>query len=951
LSALFSAALALGLGAASVLAAPPYDPYAGIPASYYPQVSPTGGAPFIPNGVPVISSADLAFIESKMPAGKTLIIPPVAPKTTASNADYKAAVSAAAKALTEGVVVPGVTISTLAAEVAEYRSTGSISDALQGFALGVANSTASTVAKQTALEDLAFEAAKANPATIGSAPTKLKLIFNAAAYNNTLVGGVGNVLKKALDGAQAGGGAFASALQPAAVSGLLLDATAAIVWSTVPNAATVALKKTLISGVATSAGSSTTVNSSPANLDFATYGLTFYSAYVDLPVVITNLKAGVAVSDVNYGAIAQGILRNGPYRNAVMYTAIKTGLSTPYTDDLVDSFNTFNTTNAAAAGGLAATYDPAAVVAAGVVRYQASAGQIVRDVLTAATPVPSDVRDILNRATGAYQAGAAATAAAAVGFGGATPEDIAFGAITGAQIGSAGGIARTVIQTAGLTNANATAIGNSAIEAAAAASPSNKPDAYAEIAYNLGNVLKLAGPVGDARSSAAVTAMANAIVAANGGVAATSPTYIAIVAALAGNLNQNTAVILSAGTGSVAGDDDVATNAGATLISVLVGTFLNKYHETVDAFATPGNDARNLALLYAASLANSADSSASLAVAINQTSTSTNVLTNAAISANRTKQINLTIASAVAVHSKANPSDIQQYVGKQILENPNYIVDIANSATVVLPQFGHVIAHTLAFNSPISAWSAVGGILNHSKVTVPGTLIGADPMGAGGRPAAVAAISAGITTGILESTQLSAAAKTLALRNSVTYTVLAVLDAAYNNDVASAPFRQSDGVTSASVSSTITRARGVAGGITGFVAQMVKPNDHLIATNTDLLAALTSAAAAAGGSGYVLDIAQAAAQAFGWVSGAANAGAAITTASDIANAIFAGYNVTPLANIRNAVDFGFNEAAGGGVGARPGAGAAGLYDTGTPGATYYDHHSASGVPVSNIFTL
>lgn len=946
---LFSAALALGLGVGSVLAQGPYYPGA--------QTTPNDPTTFVAYGVPVTTSPDLALIESNMPAGKTLILPPVAPKTTANAAEYKAAVAAAAQAVADaGGTLGAVTVASLAAEVANYRSAGSIPDALGAFATGVTASSAGIPARQGFLETLAFEAAKANPANVTGG--KLLQLFIAAGNHNDFVGGIGVIVKRALDGAQAGSPA-AAALQPAGVNLMISDAINGIIFSSVLSAATVPQKTALILGLASTAVTSATMNGSPANLDAATQALTYQTAYVNLldttaTGVIGRIKAGVVANAINYGAIAQGVLRNTAYRNGADYIRIKAALSTTYTTDFVNAFSLF-VAPATASSLVVPGSNEAAVAAAGALKFPFSAGPIVRDVLTTSFPGSSVVRDILNRATGAYQAGAASIATAAVGFGGATPEDIAYGAITGGPIASAGAIAKAVINTAGLTNANATAIGDSAIRAAASVSPANIQDAYADIAYNLGNTLKLAGAVGQARSSAALNAEVSAIGALHVGSAIDTPSYVAIVAALAGNVKTNTAAeraaMLASATGVLPGDDDAAANAGAALINAYVAyNDLANYQSTVTHFGLGGGDRNTVARLYAASLANSNDSVGALAAAITATTTPVADLTKAAVSANRTKQLNLTIASVVANHFKnVSTNDIQAFVGQQIVDNPAYAQDITTAATVVVPQFSHVTAHALSFNAPKSAYLSVAGIFLHSKITIPGTLTGpVDPNGAGGRPAAVAAISAGLTTGIIESTQLSAADKTQALRDAVAYTVLAAANASYNDG--GVLYRRSTGV---GAGFTNTFASGVAGGVTGFVAQMVKPNDHLFATNTDLTNALKGISQTVGGYGFLLDIAQAAGQAYGWVSGAPNAAAAATAATDMAAAIFAGYAGLPLVNIRAAVDFGFNEAKGGEIVAdvarRPGAGAAGLRLN--PATPYYDHHSAQGTPVSNIFTL
>ena len=183
----------------------------------------------------------------------------------------------------------------------------------------------------------------------------------------------------------------------------------------------------------------------------------------------------------------------------------------------------------------------------------------------------------------------------------------------------------------------------------------------------------------------------------------------------------------------------------------------------------------------------------------------------------------------------------------------------------------------------------------------------------------------------------------------VTAAVIALVNPLYNEQGAGTLQQSNGGVGTF----TTVQAKGVAGGITGFVAQMVKPTVNAI--DADALNALFHASYNAGiltGTAYTLDIAQAAGQAFGWVTGVATSAAGAVVADQIANAVRNGYPVLSLASIRNAVDFGINQARGGEIGAdplrRPGAGAGGLREGADP---YYTHSSAQGRPVSNIFTL
>ena len=927
---LFAAALAMGLGAQSALAQ----------GGYYPQVAPLGGAPFTPNGVPVITNLELNYIESKMPGNATLIIPAILPKTVATLAEYKIAVQAAAKDAAVGAA-GSVTVASLAAEVAKYRQgpPSQVGDGLSAVAAGIISSASGT--KSADLQAMAFNAAKVDPAG-ATAGGILAQAFATVAADNTLVASLGAVVNNALLGATAGNPP-PSALQAAGVKTLVANAASAIANAPTGNPATAtnALKGGLISGLAATVVPG--LVGSAANIDQAAASLLALAVqpYVSPASMTATLKAAVPASDANYGAIAQGGLRTNPAASA----AIRAALGTAYTNDLVDAFNAFAAPGNA--GALALSYDPVAVAAAGATKYGSSTPQIVKDVLNSSGASGSQAQDIIGRGVAAAIGTAAQNvASAAVGAGGATLSDVTTGATKSAPIDSAGAIAKAVIVAGGLTNANATSVGGAAIAAAAAVSPvANKTNAYTDIAYNLSDAVKGAG-VGV--GNAAVTAEVQAILVANGGVAATSPSYTATVAAAAG-APANRAAILAAGNAAVAGDDDAASTAGVNLLAALTNVPLSNYQATLSAVAAPGNDARNLAVLEAASLGNPGDAAASLAALIANTTTSQTALTAAAISANRAQQTGLTIAADVAAYAKANPTgNIQASVGRQILDNPTYAKQITAAATVVLPQFSHFIAHTVAFNQPKTASDSVAGIFLHSQITVPGK------MAFGDRPAAAAAITGALTTGILESI-LPAADRKSALQGVVVEAVKALVNPLYNDAQGGpAAFKQSDGGVG---TFTLVKSKGVAGGITGFTAQMVNPGVNAI--DSDTLNALFQASYNAGiltGTTYTLDIAQAAGQAFGWVTGVATSAAGAVVADQIANAVRNGYPVLSLASIRNAVDFGINQAAGGeivgNVARTPGAGAGGLRDViFNPSAPYYDHHSASGRPVSNIFSL
>lgn len=938
-AALFAAALALGLGAESALAQ----------GGYYPQVAPLGGYPFIPNGVPVISNPELNLIESKLTGGATLIIPPVGLNHTASLAEYKAAVQAAATEVAGGGAAP-ITIASLAAEVAKYRQgpPSQVTDALGSFAAGIIASGSGT--KLTQLQALAFNAAKVDPAGATNGGT-LSQVLNTAA-NNGFTADVGSIASSAVSGAVSGSPAPAP-LQSAGVKALVANAVSAIANS--PAAA--GLKTSSITTLGTTVLANPAVAGSTANIDQASSSLLALAVqpYV-LPGTMTlALMTAVPATNDNYGAIAQGGLRTNPAQSAAIKAALATSPGTqPYTTELIDSFDAFTSPAGAFAMGAGATY-PAAVAAAGATKYPASAPAIVKDVLDGSNALGLVAQQVISRGVAAAIGTAVQNiASSAVFVGGPAVSDVVTGGILGSPISSVGAIARAVALApaqGGLTPANGTSIGNAAILAAAAASPGNPQDSYSDIAYNLavtgGNSLF---------QNAAIAAEVLAIPAAG-------PTYIAIVSAAAGvPAGAVRSGLVTAGTGASPADDDAATNDGVTLLNNFTNVPLANYEATLARIAAPlsgGEDVnkRNLALLYAASLGNPGDAAGSLAALIAKTATSPTSLTGAAVSANRSKQTGLTIASEVAVNAKANPTaDIQKTIGVQILNNPTYAKEITSAATVVIPQFSHVIAHTVAFNQPKTASDSVAGIFLHSRISNTTGTPGTDRLTTNDRPSAGAAITAALTTGILESTQLSVADRKSALQGAVVESVKALVNPLYNGTV---PFAQSNGGVG---TSTLVAPKGIAGGITGFVAQMVKFNPgsptsafiggtpaEVANTLADLNNALFQASYNAGiltGTTYTLDIAQAAGQAFGWVSGVATSAAGAAVAAQFAQSIYNGYPVLPLASITNAVNFGIDQAAGGaGV---PGVGARGLSNSPN---TYYEHRSASGNPVSNIFSL
>ena len=951
LAAIFAAALVMGLGAGSAFAQ----------GQYYPQVDPLGGGTFEPNGRSVFSDLELKAIEGKLAIlspTKTLIIPAPTGKSAASAGEYAAAVSALATDVANGLGPVGITFSTLAAEIAQFRVTQA-GPALGALAQGIIASASGTMAAQ--LAEAGGAAAAADPNKIGS--SDYTLFLNTIGAHALLSSDLDTVVASILTGSVSTP-TGASAVDPIKVNGLLGKAVAAGNLAPGFPAAVVAIRKALIEDIAAASVAAILASPAlnrPANLDFATQALTIPAGTVDLEDMVAKIRVATgAMTPIQAGAIAQGALRNAVNRNLAGYTDIKAGLAAnAYSDDLVDAFAGYANALTATTNALVGSYDPAAVAAAGSLKFVANAGAIVKDVLTAAAPGAGAVaQNIVARGAAAAQTQASAVAIAttnALGFGGATAADIVAGVITGADVGNAGLAAKAVASFPANKNpTQAPLIAAAAIRAAAAvATAADKSDAYADIAFNIGFALKSGSAAKNPERAAAVTAMVQEIVTAGSG----TPTYIAVVGALAGNGSLNAAALKAAGIaadGTLNGGANAGPiNAGANLVAALLPYTLNElaaYAATRNALATAGTADRDRALLYAATLAHPSDVVGALAVVITKSGSATAAtLTQDAISAARTKQANLAVAGEVAGFIKTNglATDIQAYIGAKVLENPSFVADIATAGTVSIPKFSHFVAHAIAFNAPQQAYLAAAGILQHSLITATTGTLGVDRLALGDRPAAVAAISAALTTGIVENRDLSVADKRIALTNAVRSTVKALgpTYTAYNaqSPTAAASFRTSNGGVG---TFTTAPAKGVAGAVTGFVAQLVNSGDMVV--SDDITKALTAISAAVGSGGFKLDIAQAAAQAFGWVSGqVAPAG----VAAAIANAVFAGYAPGyTLAQITNAATFGLSEANGGvGPTAKPGAGAGGLrWTTSDP---FYSHKSASGDPVSPILSL
>jgi hypothetical protein len=395
----------------------------------------------------------------------------------------------------------------------------------------------------------------------------------------------------------------------------------------------------------------------------------------------------------------------------------------------------------------------------------------------------------------------------------------------------------------------------------------------------------------------------------------------------------------------------------------------------------------------------------------------------------------------VASQAKANaltPTvQVFAYVGSEVIANPTLSIDIATAWTVVDPDHAHFVATSIGFNSPTNAAGTVPYVFRYAQIT--NTTPYAQPTGTTGnaasglltsksfpgsrgtiidQPAAAAAITAGYVTGILEADSTfrfgvpgaHSSATVTNLQNTVQAAVLASLSqgnvylqgptaSPFNTSYASLPayagfptypsyFRQNNGLgtgdaniftTTGLTPNVSNRSSGVAGAVTGFVAQLTYYGDTTI--NSITAAVLASAGNSA--KAYGLQIAQAAAQAFAWVAAGPADGSTFNDFAetsghpiyDIANALLpyvtnpnTGVTGAPtlLQQLMNAAYFGISEANKGTIGAGAlglnafgpnagnldaGDGSLKVAPFGNPKSEFYKHASATGTPVTNIFNL
>ena len=296
-----------------------------------------------------------------------------------------------------------------------------------------------------------------------------------------------------------------------------------------------------------------------------------------------------------------------------------------------------------------------------------------------------------------------------------------------------------------------------------------------------------------------------------------------------------------------------------------------------------------------------------------------------------------------ALDSVGNLSDMLDH---KLLTNPAAAFEIATATAAARPEFAHYVARIAGFRAPKLAAKIGQSIITFSQMRKTDA----------NNPAAVAAISEGYVLGVLDA-KLSALDTAKYVAAAVGGIVKGVrtfsqftdkLDPDFKSGLvgSSATFAEANGaLATIAGGTTLRRAKGTAAAVTGAVAGLQGPG--AAAANFSDLAFAAVKGAVAASKDHVFAIAQAAAQAAGFV--AILEGQTFGDNADVARivaAIVAGFPTANAVQTENAVRVGLAQVALGNAGV--GAGAAGTTNT----ATFYAHHSglSTGInaPVTDV---
>ncbi len=303
---------------------------------------------------------------------------------------------------------------------------------------------------------------------------------------------------------------------------------------------------------------------------------------------------------------------------------------------------------------------------------------------------------------------------------------------------------------------------------------------------------------------------------------------------------------------------------------------------------------------------------------------------------------NIQAAADAAVHVLGTTNDLFDYVRSANIQNSALGLDAATGAEIAAPGLSHIVGSAFGFSNPGAAAKIVPVLFSYSD-------IGHAKTGGGtaDQVARAAALTAGVVDGVIAGeggtgqTDPKIIAKTTSILKS---TVSAAVKAALLLQGPSMEIATGDGQSATAISSsTPLPSKGAAGVITGYVSQAYNPalGDAKDVSAATIGAILTAAGKSA--KAYVVDMAQAAADAAGTLYLQANPTVTSfnygTDFSTIVTA-FNGINTTlGTFAIQSAVNLGLQQA----LNNVAGAGAAGVVN--------YTLHPASGTAVTSIYEL
>jgi hypothetical protein len=996
--------------------------------TYYPgPVNPAGTINY--STTTIGSSNDLQFLQNKLQSlyGTSLQTPPTA-------AQYSGAVTACVTDILNGVETgTGITLTTFSNEAVAWNASAVVatSGAIAQAVIQVDYTNNSNAAQ--AITDLTTVSTALSVSQPSLAYTVIQGIANQANQGTAAVAiapGLPQIVTAALNQIPT---------DLAQIASLISNGDAAIVSANL-NAMQ---KHTVFTDYVTALIGSTAASNNPLVIKVLAQQLTSTNVPTTVSTLQNTLSTAVAAlpvqSNFTLAALADGALASngsaagGPANvgSAITGAAGFTGNAT-FVNQVVSGWSQGDTrahldTYLSANPGFAD-----AIVSGATARGAFASNLILQDALslgvlgTVGDPNPSNIVEAAMLANGQS---ATATIVGAINttthqpYGvGVTFGQVALGAASGAPIGSIGTVVGLLVLNSSASastydSATVNSITQNGIDGAFGA---NNSGAFADIVYKVEvqarNTSGISGPL--------VTAAISQIQSHNG------LTYLAAIAAQAagGGVGTNRAAIQAAADAALTGSFKAAADQAMALVQRLYSSSATHFVDVLSAINTAANTTPNgdavRADLYAAMMQDPNDYDGNLAAALKETIGNPNGLTsqgnpitdaillqdanNGIRGINSGVSANLQIVDTVVTHIQnealgvgaAGVGDIFGYISHTIVTAPTLAKSVAIAATVTDPDHAHFIAKAVAYQAPTTVYNSIPAIFNYAQITNANPLIVTNGSSFSGnvsagktfpgtigaimdQPAAAAAITAGVTTGIVEASQSGAGSFNVqtALSQAVAAAVSASitqngtqLQGQTNPFNASGDtgklFQQSNGTAWNGASPSYTTAAqartvGAAGAITGFVAEVTQSGDSTISAVTQ---AVLTAAVGGAARPYGLQMAQAAAQAFAWVSGMSATPDTTNLVAgnpvfDIANAIFTGIGsgYATLAQLENAVAFGIHQAEIGAIGA----GALGLNATnlnagngtlvisaqGNANGSFYVHRSGTGTPVTDIFNL